>query len=513
MSNVPLSCSVIIVAYNSRDYIPACVSSVEDALQGIDSEIFVVDNGSPIPILERQKQAFPRVHWIENSENLGFGKGCNLAARNATKEVLFFINPDTVVSRETFRKTLSYMATKPNAGAVGCKILNGDGSLQWACRRSFPSPFAAICKTVGLSALFPKSKVFAAYNMTYLDPDLETEVDAVSGSFLGVRRDIFKQLGGFDEDYFMYGEDLDICLRIQKLGFRNYYYPGTSILHFKGQSSKTRRFRTYIEFYQAMLIFAKKHRNYHLPTFIVAIGIAFAALVGVFSRLIPQWWKMLVDLFLVGIVLLFSSHWLSLSPAVSGVFALFTWLPLALSGDYASSKLDGLRLFKFLIPAAVVENAVLVLALKTPLCVVCFSIAILLGCVFWRRLAFWFKYFSRIFSGKAKRSILLGGTTDPVGCWFDRYRPKPGLNLLGCVSCCPEKVSEVNREHLLGNLDDLPAICKRTGCAELLILSDSTGFRESFDAEKVKFQGIRPKLLIGTENNSNYAVVDLNYFY
>ena len=194
----PYSCSVIIVAYNSRDYIPACLSSVTSALENIDSEIIVVDNGSPVPILPAQKQAFPQVKWVDSPENLGFGKGCNLAARSATKDVLFFVNPDTVVSKETFAKTLAYMASKADAGAVGCKILNGDGTLQWACRRSFPSPFAAICKTIGLSALFPKSKLFASYNMMYLNPDEETPVDAVSGSFLGVKRSIFEQLVGFD---------------------------------------------------------------------------------------------------------------------------------------------------------------------------------------------------------------------------------------------------------------------------------------------------------------------------
>jgi GT2 family glycosyltransferase len=161
-----LSCSVVIIAYNSRDYISACIASVTDALQGIESEIIVVDNGSPIPILEEQKKAFPNVRWIDSPRNLGFGKGCNLAAKMATKEILFFINPDTVVSKGTFQSTLAYIESKPDAGAVGCKILNGDGSLQWACRRSFPSPFAAICKTIGLSALFPKSKIFASYNMT-----------------------------------------------------------------------------------------------------------------------------------------------------------------------------------------------------------------------------------------------------------------------------------------------------------------------------------------------------------
>lgn len=512
MSSLP-SCSVIIVAYNSRDYISACLSSVTDALQEIDSEIFVVDNGSPMPILETQKKAFPHVHWIDSPRNLGFGKGCNLAARQAMKDVLFFINPDTVVSKETFRRTLTYMASKPDAGAVGCKILNGDGSLQWACRRSFPSPFAAICKTIGLSALFPKSKLFASYNMTYLDPEAETEVDSVSGSFLGVRREIFNQLNGFDEDYFMYAEDMDICLRIKKLGFHNYYFPKTSILHFKGQSSKTRRFRTYIDFYMAMLIFAQKHHNYHMPTFIVAFGIFFAAIIGVFSRLIPQWWKMLVDIAMIGLCSFVYSQFAPVSKEVVGLLVLFAWLPLAIAGDYVSPNLNGLRLLKFLVPSAVIGVLASVLLLGTDMSVVFPAIGIVICAVFWRRLLFWLEYFYQIFSGKAKRSILLGGTTDKIDCWFDRYHLKPGLNLLGCVSAVPDRVTEENREFLLGNLAELPSICKRTGCRELLVLSDSNGYCEFFDKEWVKSLGVRPKLLIGTENNTNYAVVDLNYFY
>lgn len=507
-----LSCSVVIVAYNSRDYISACVASIVDALRNLDSEIIVLDNGSPVPILERQKAAFPQVRWISSAENLGFGKGCNLAARHATREILFFVNPDTVVSRGTFEKTLAYMQSKPDAGAVGCKILNGDGTLQWACRRSFPSPFAAICKTVGLSYLFPKSKIFAAYNMTYLDPDEETEVDSVSGSFLGVRRETFNALGGFDRDYFMYGEDLDICLRIKKLGFRNYYYPGTSILHFKGQSCKTRRFRTFVEFYMAMLIFAKKHHNYHFPTFVIAVGIFFAALVGVFSRLVPQWWKMVVD-FLCVCVGLFAFSRSDSVCALLPVMALSTWIPLAVARDYVSPRLDGLRLLKFLLPFETLGALVSLCVLDVSPAIAWAFVSASILCVFWRRLLFWLRYFYRIFSGKAKRSILLGGTTDSLSGWFDRYHSLPGLNLLGCVTGFPDRITEENREYLLGPLEKLPLICKRTGCRELLVLSDVAGFRENFDSAWVKSLGLSPKLLIATENNTNYAVVDLDYFY
>ncbi len=177
-----MPCSVIIIAYNSRDFIPACLASVREALIDIDSEIIVLDNGSPYPLTTEVKEMFPEVIWLESKENLGFGRGCNLAATHATKPYLFFINPDTIVSKTAFSKTLKYIQEKPKAGLVGCRILNEDGSLQWACRRAFPSPLAAIFKTIGLASLFPKSRFFASYNMTYLDPDQETEVDAISGS-------------------------------------------------------------------------------------------------------------------------------------------------------------------------------------------------------------------------------------------------------------------------------------------------------------------------------------------
>ena len=514
-SAISLSCSVIIVSYNSRDYIPACLNSVQEALKGIESEIIVLDNGSSEPLTMQNKQAFPAVIWLDSSENLGFGRGCNFAATSATKNILFFINPDTVVARETFRKTLEYMSTKPNAGIVGCKILNGDGSLQWACRRTFPSPLAAVFKTIGLAALFPKSRFFASYNMTYLDPNLETEVDAVSGSFFGVRRDIYEQVKGFDEDYFMYGEDLDICLRIKNLGYTNYYFPGTSILHFKGQSSRTRRFRSYVDFYKAMLIFARKHRNYHLPIFIVAIGIFCASLVGVFSRLVPQWWKILVD---VSAVVLSCTAVASLFDIVVpcktiGLLSLAVWIPLIVLGEYATSSLNGSRIVTVLFPVMSLACGFSIWKLNTSLACFLPMILALLGILFWRRLIFWGHYFYTIFAKKRHRSILLGGTSDSIAYWFDRYRVVPEIELLGCVSNTPEKVTAENREHLLGPLSEMASICGRTGCRELLVFSDICGYHEPFDKEWLQSLNLKTLLLVGGTKKGDFAVVDLNYLY
>ena len=157
-------------------------------------------------------------------------------------------------------------------------------------------------KTIGLASLFPKSKTLASYNMTYADPDEMIEVDAISGSFFCIRRDVYEKLNGFDEDFFMYGEDLDLCFRTKEMGLHNYYTPVTNILHFKGQSCRTRRWGSYVDFYKAMLIFVKKHKDlYFVPNFLVSFGIMFAAFVGMFSRLIPKFWKMFLDLGMIAV--------------------------------------------------------------------------------------------------------------------------------------------------------------------------------------------------------------------
>jgi len=522
------SCSVIIVAYNSCDFIPACLKSVRDACEGIDSQVIVLDNGSPEPILPEIKEFFPEVVWIDSKENLGFGKGCNLAEKQATKPYLFFINPDTIVSRDSFRQLLDFAFEHPESGIVGSRILNEDGSLQLACRRSFPTTFSAISKTVGLAALFPKSKLLASYNMTYADPDEVTEVDAVSGSFFCMRRDLYEQLNGFDEDFFMYGEDLDLCFRSKAAGFKNYYTPATNILHFKGQSCKTRRWKSYLDFYKAMIIFVKKHKDlYFVPSMFVTLGILFAAFVGMFSRLIPKFWKIFLDLGVVALwgILVNRGYygWL-----IVGVVALVNVVFLTFRGEYASGSLKGSRFIRYLLPLNMLAVAGAFLPNMPPLddqtCamshfvhglieVEVLSLFIPLALKAWRRVAFWINYFYRIFAKKRHRSILLGGSEDSLDTWFDRYNVIPGIEILGCVSNDPSCVSEKNRKHLLGPLSDMESICNRTGCRELLVVSNFSGYREPFDIKWLDDLQLKVFLLIGDGKNGNFALVDLKYLH
>lgn len=568
---VDYSCSVIIVAYNSCDFIPACLKSIRDASEGIDTQVIVLDNGSAEPISPEIKAYFPEVVWIDSKENLGFGKGCNLAVKSATKPYLFFVNPDTLVSKDSLRRVLEFVQEHPESGTVGCRILNDDGSLQLACRRSFPTTFSAIAKTVGLAALFPKSKLFASYNMTYADPDQVTEVDAVSGSFFCMRSDLYRELKGFDEDFFMYGEDLDLCFRAKAQGFKNYYTPSTNILHFKGQSCKTRRWKSYVDFYKAMIIFVKKHRNlYFVPAWLVSLGILFAAFIGMFSRLIPKFWKIFLDLGVVAVWALVAGSYctevvsscegVGLDPKLGvalpecsdvvemikhpiyqfsqfedwwmvGIVALVNVIFLVFRGEYASGSLKGEKFIRYLIPvnllavgcyvayrfvtqqpvAVAYGDGVLAYEGNWAVLVLVSSLFIPLALKAWRRVAFWINYFYRIFAKKRHRSILLGGTQDSLKYWFDRYNVIPGIEILGCVSNDTAEVSEENRLHLLGKYSEMESICNRTGCRELLVVSNSSGFREKYDVKWLESLGLRVYLLIGNGGEGDYALVNLKY--
>jgi GT2 family glycosyltransferase len=233
--------------------------SIEKASVSITKEIIIVDNASDDGSVQLIKNRFPSVRLIENKDNIGFGRGNNQALKIAKGEFMLLINPDAIVSEDTFDKMLSFFNKNPDAGLAGCKIINSDGTLQLACRRSFPGPWTSFTKVTGLSSLFPKSRLFARYNLTYLNENETYEVDAISGSFMMMRKEVYKRVGGFDERFFMYGEDLDLCYRVQQAGFKVYYVHSTQIIHYKGESTKRSNLDETKVFYNAMHLFVKKH--------------------------------------------------------------------------------------------------------------------------------------------------------------------------------------------------------------------------------------------------------------
>lgn len=251
--------SIIIVNYNVKEFLQNLIHSIEKASHNLSTEIIIVDNASDDGSIEFIQEKFPDIKLIINKTNLGFSKANNLGLKEAKGDFILLINPDTIVSEDTFDVLINFLKENDDVGMVGCKILNPDGTLQLACRRSFPGPWVSFCKVVGLSTLFPKSKLFAKYNLTYLDENKTYEVDAISGSFMMIKREVYEKIGGLDESFFMYGEDLDWCYRTQKAGYKVYYVHSTQIIHYKGESTKRSSIDETRFFYNAMHLFVKKH--------------------------------------------------------------------------------------------------------------------------------------------------------------------------------------------------------------------------------------------------------------
>lgn len=259
---VSMRIAVVIVNYNVKDLLVSCLASLQASLAGISSEIIVVDNDSTDGSIDYAEPMFPGVRFIRLGNNLGFGRANNIGFREALEkgaEYILCLNPDTLISEDTMRVMLDYMDAQPEVGLAGCKLLNADGTFQLACRRGFPTPWASFCKVFGLQALFPKSPRFAQYNQTFRSEDETYFVDAVMGAFMFIRKEALEQIGGFDEDFFMYGEDLDLCFRIQQNGWKITYLHTTSIIHYKGESTRRSAINEVKHFYEAMEIFARKH--------------------------------------------------------------------------------------------------------------------------------------------------------------------------------------------------------------------------------------------------------------
>ena len=261
--------SVVIVSYNVRELLTACIDSVVKAAEGIDTEVFVVDNKSVDDTIEVISRDYPWVHLINNKENLGFSKANNIAIRQAEGEYVLLLNPDTVVAEGTLRGAIEFMDQHPEAGGAGVRMHNADGTLAPESRRAVPTPMVAARKMLGFTK---------RYYMSYLSWDEPGQIEVISGAFMLLRRKAIDQVGMLDEDFFMYGEDIDLSYRLLKGGWKNWYLP-LDIIHYKGQSTQKSDFRYVHVFYQAMLIFFRKHYS-HLSFFFtlpVKVAIYFRA--------------------------------------------------------------------------------------------------------------------------------------------------------------------------------------------------------------------------------------------
>lgn len=262
--------SVIIVSYKVRYYIEQCLNSVLRSVA--DAQILVVDNNSDDGSVEYLRERFPQAEIIANDFNAGFGKANNMALAKARGKYALFLNPDTVVGERTIPGCIEYMETHPETGAVGVRMQYGNGRFAQESRRSLPTPSVSFWHMTGLGKLFPKSKVFARYHRTYLDKDSECPIDVVSGAYMFVRKEALDKVGGFDEAFFMYGEDIDLSYRILQAGYQNRYLP-LPIVHYKGESTTKTSYRYAQVFYDAMLIFFNKHFQRYSRLFALLVRI------------------------------------------------------------------------------------------------------------------------------------------------------------------------------------------------------------------------------------------------
>lgn len=251
--------SIVIVNYNVAYFLEHCLYSVRNALKGIEAEIFVVDNNSVDNSIAMLKEKFPEVILIANKDNVGFSRANNQAIRISKGEYVLILNPDTVVEEDTFAKCISFMDSHKDCGALGVKMIDGSGKFLKESKRGFPSPWTSFCKMSGLTSLFPHSKKYANYYMGHLSEDEVNEVDILAGAYMMMRKECLDKVGLLDEDYFMYGEDIDLSYRITKGGYKNYYFPKARIIHYKGESTKKASMNYVYTFYNAMVIFAQKH--------------------------------------------------------------------------------------------------------------------------------------------------------------------------------------------------------------------------------------------------------------
>ncbi len=300
--------SVIIVNYNVKFFLQQCLYAVHKAIQCLPAEVIVIDNNSTDGSLTYLKPIFPWVQFIQNNENKGFGKANNIALQYAKGEFILFLNPDTIVPEDCFIQCVNFFRKTSDCGALGIKMIDGKGYFLPESKRSFPSPIASFFKLVGAAYLFPTSKIFNKYALGYLNKNNNHEVDVLAGAFLMTKKELLLKVGAFDETFFMYGEDVDLSYRLQQTGLKNYYFAQSTIIHFKGESTKRGSLNYVRMFYEAMSIFVSKHYKGSMAT-LFTITIKIAIILRAFLSIIKRFFTR-IGLAIIDSMVIFLSIWL-----------------------------------------------------------------------------------------------------------------------------------------------------------------------------------------------------------
>ncbi|MFK7756797.1 MAG: glycosyltransferase family 2 protein [Flavobacteriales bacterium] len=339
--------SIVIVNYNVEYFLEQCLLSVITACQGLEVEVFMVDNASVDGSVAMVRKKFPSVKVIANQDNVGFSKANNQAMELATGKYILLLNPDTVIEEDTLKRCIEFMDQRPEAGGLGVKMVDGKGIYLPESKRGLPTPETSFYKITGINRIFPKSKRINKYYLGHLNASKTQEIEILSGAYMWMRKEALDKVGLLDESFFMYGEDIDLSYRIILGGYKNYYLPDTSIIHYKGESTKKGSLNYVFVFYNAMVIFAEKHfssKNAKIYSKLINVAIwlraAWALLIGFIKRItLPA-----IDCIILGGSFFYALQWYgkwqdksydtALVTAVLGALSILYVLSIWLNGGY-----------------------------------------------------------------------------------------------------------------------------------------------------------------------------------
>ncbi len=524
--------SVVIVNYNVRYFLEQCLHSVFKSGKNIDMEVFVVDNHSVDGSADMVREKFPMVQLIVNQENAGFSKANNQAIKKARGRYILLLNPDTVVEDDTLPAVTGFMESHPDAGALGVKMLDGQGRFLPESKRGLPTPGVAFCKIFGLSALFPKSRLFSKYHLGYLDKDKCHVVDVLSGAFMLLRKEVIEKTGALDEDFFMYGEDIDLSHRIIKAGYNNYYYPDARIIHYKGESTKKSSVNYVLVFYNAMIIFAKKHfsqKNARIFSFLINLAIYFRAFLAIAARFLQRvFWPALDAALIYGGFYYLNNYWshqvlASEAPYYPPAFMQFmvpAYILFWLAAVYTSGGYDRpVRLFRIVRGIIWGTIAILVIYALLPLHLR-FSRALILLGSFWalfsmllsRSTFTLIKEKTLHVSGPASKRVLIAGDGKEAARILNMLRLSGNTSFIGLVSLQEHKPDQEGYLGTMPQINEIIEIYRINEvifCAENMSSHDIISHMSLLQNKQVQFKIAPPESLYIIGSNSIDTFGDL----
>ena len=503
--------SIIIVNYNVKEFLLNSLESLHKAVTKIESEIIVVDNASDDESVEAVKTRYPSVKVIANEKNVGFGAANNQALEVAQGKFIVLINPDTIVKEDTFTTLINFFEQNPDAGMAGCKVLNPDGTLQLACRRSFPGPWTSFTKITGLSKLFPNSKLFAKYNLTYLDENKTYEVDAISGSFMMMRREVYEKTKGFDPQFFMYGEDLDLCYRTQQEGYKVYYVHATEIIHYKGESTKRSSIDETKVFYDAMHLFVRKHfSSFWLVEFILQSAIFFRKLFAFVNLYRLVLIAILFD-FAIGIAAFISAEEIYSNERWEGfpemfipeVYIIPAFIQVVISSLMQSYKKEGfsvLRSIMSLIVGLLVITSMTFFfkqyAFSRAVVLIAFSL-MLVGFSLWRIIAKTILKIGLSSNERKTRTIVVGTNEKAVKLGRKLKSSLTSFhNIIGLIGVSGKEIGEnIENFRVVGSLQNIKKVIQEKRIDKVIFSSDEISFNQMFSVVS-NCQGINVEFMV-----------------